>query len=63
MLNRAIQVRVVKTDENAPPHQTTFDIDEMVDIVKHLGKEGVKVMCLYIALDTVRKVIIANASK
>jgi len=63
MLNRAIQVRVVKADENAPPHQATFDIDDIVDVVKDLGKEGVKVMCLYFALDTIRKVIIANASK
>lgn len=61
MLNRALQVRVVKSDTNAS-HATLFDLDAVSDVAKDLGKDAVKVMVLYIALDTIRKVIVAKAS-
>lgn len=67
--NRAIQVKMIKDSSNSP--DVAIEVEETYlekvvytkSAVKDLAWEGMKLIAVYIALDTTREVLIALAKK
>lgn len=68
MFNRALQVKVVKNDKHDPATQDVeMAFEDKVDLIdevveRTLRRIGVAVVT-YVAADTVRKILVAKASK
>lgn len=69
MLNRHLQVKVVKDDQKSAPteEEITKAVKVITRTVSHelhnLGKKALGGVLLYVAADTARKMLIAKASK
>lgn len=68
MRNRAIQMRIVNTETNKET-TTTFDphFDKKAETISRMFDKGVERVVVavvgYVVVDTIRKVVIAKASK
>ena len=67
MLNRALQVKMIKMDDSVPGTAKAEPSPELASIISYTIDRSIErigiAVCAYVVLDTVRQVVVAKANR